>query len=103
MTRRSATLLRLVLLLGCVMLICGDAFSQCALCRQALAKANPGVVKGFYMSIIVILSVPLTILLVASRWVVKAYRGGIVTAARTNVEPHPAAPVPELHGTAPSA
>lgn len=47
----------------------------CALCREALRSGgSPGLIKGFYWSIILLVSIPLVVLGVGLRFVWKQYR-----------------------------
>lgn len=47
----------------------------CALCREALQSGgSPGLIQGFYWSILLIASVPLIIMAIASRFIWRAWR-----------------------------
>lgn len=52
-----------------------SASAQCALCRQALASGgNEGLLRGFYLSILLMTGVPLILLSVAGWMILRSLR-----------------------------
>jgi len=79
--RRSA----IVLLAGLLLAAPSAQAGMCALCREALAKGgNPGLIQGFYWSILLIGGVPLLVLSVAGAAIWRCLKQRVESPAKAS-------------------
>jgi ABC-type thiamin/hydroxymethylpyrimidine transport system permease subunit len=66
-----------------LVLVSGAAASAtagtCSLCRETLASGGSGLIRGFYLSIILIVSISLIFLGGLARYLWRAYRPGVLS------------------------